>query len=278
MNANGSGRKERRRWRLAGGEPGRLVGGDHPVRQGRPVRDRDDEAERHGAEGRRQRNQQQSAGGPDYAPTGHRLAWYRVTYNKSGQGFAASDLFVRNGTHNTNITRRSSAKFFSRGVGAERKNTRRDPRAADDRLDEAERHRDARADLGLRAAHTGIASAVYSPDGTKIAYLQCTGDCGDPQLQGQGSIWVMNANGSGKQRIFNGDDRPSRPTGCPGASPSYSGRAANRCRARSPAFAASTSRSFGGAEVTSERAAGSTPQRPPRQRARRLPRSPSTAS
>ena len=56
----------------------------------------------------------------------------------------------------------------------------------------------------VSGAHTGIASAVYSPDGKKIAYLQCTGDCGDPQLQGQASIWVMNANGSGKQRIFNG--------------------------------------------------------------------------
>jgi hypothetical protein len=30
------------------------------------------------------------------------------------------------------------------------------------------------------------------------------GDCGDPELQGQGSIWVMNANGSGKRRVFNG--------------------------------------------------------------------------
>ena len=55
----------------------------------------------------------QGAGGPDYAPTGTRLAWYRVTYGKNGQGIAASDLFVRNGTHNTNITRRSSAKFYS---------------------------------------------------------------------------------------------------------------------------------------------------------------------
>ena len=53
-------------------------------------------------------------------------------------------------------------------------------------------------------AHTSIAAAVYSPDGKKIAYLQCNGDCGDPDLHGQGSIWVMNANGTGKQRIFNG--------------------------------------------------------------------------
>ena len=56
----------------------------------------------------------------------------------------------------------------------------------------------------VSGAETSIADAIYSPDGTKIAYLQCVGDCGDPELQGQGSIWVMNANGSGKRRVFNG--------------------------------------------------------------------------
>jgi Tol biopolymer transport system component len=56
----------------------------------------------------------------------------------------------------------------------------------------------------VSGAQTGITSAVYSPDGRKIAYMQCTGDCGDPLLRGQGSIWVMNANGSGKHRVFNG--------------------------------------------------------------------------
>jgi Tol biopolymer transport system component len=146
---------------------------------------------------------QQSAGGPDYAPAGTRLAWYRVTYNKSGQGFAAIDLFVRNGTRNTNITRRSSAKFSSPSwapngkaliaIRGQRTLVSMRPNGTGIRVL-----------TSVSGAHTGIASAVYSPDGTKIAYLQCTGDCGDPQLQGQGSIWVMNANGSGKQRIYNG--------------------------------------------------------------------------
>jgi Tol biopolymer transport system component len=133
----------------------------------------------------------QSAGGPDYAPVGTRLAWYRVTYNKNGHGFAASDLFVRNGTHNTNITRRSSAKFYSVSWAP---NVSMRPNGTGMRV----------LTSASGPAPTSVASAVYSPDGTKIAYLQCTGDCGDPSLQGQGSIWVMNANGSGKKRIFNG--------------------------------------------------------------------------
>ena len=146
----------------------------------------------------------QSAGGPDYAPVGTRLAWYRVTYNKSGQGFAASDLFVRNGTHNTNITRRNSAKFFSvswspngttlLAIRGQRTLVSMRPNGTGLRV----------LTSASGTAHTSIDSAAYSPDGTKITYLQCTGDCGDPMLQGQGSIWVMNANGSGKKRIFSG--------------------------------------------------------------------------
>ena len=108
---------------------------------------------------------QQSAGGPDYAPAGTRLAWYRVTYNKSGQGFAASDLFVRNGTQHEHHAAKLGQVLLG-FLGAEWKGAHRDPRSADARLDEAQRHRRARADLGIRA-HTGIASAVYSPDGRR---------------------------------------------------------------------------------------------------------------
>jgi Tol biopolymer transport system component len=145
----------------------------------------------------------QNNGSPEYAPSGTRLAFDRVTYNKSGQGIAKSDLFVRNGTRNTNITAHRSAKFFGASW------------APNGRMLLALRGQRTIVSMrpngtGLRVltrvsgAHTGVGDAVYSPNGKKIAYLQCTGDCGDPLLQGQGSIWVMNANGSGKHRVFNG--------------------------------------------------------------------------
>jgi hypothetical protein len=193
----------RRRRCLAGGEPCGLIGRDHSVRQRRPVRGRDHEPNGRARKVVGSATKRQSAGGPDYAPSGTRLAWYRVTYNKNGQGFAASDLFVRNGTHNTNITRRSSAKFFSVSWAPNGKGLiaiRGQRTLVWMRPDGS----GARVLTSVSGANTGLASAVYSPDGTKIAYLQCAGDCGDPQLQGQGSIWVMNANGSRKQRIYNG--------------------------------------------------------------------------
>lgn len=145
----------------------------------------------------------QGLGGPAFAPTGGRLAYYRVTYGKNGQGIAKSSVFVRNGTRNTNITARLRGKFFSPSwspngrkilaLRGQRTIVSMNPNGTG-----------VRVLTSVRGAHTFVSSAVYSPDAKKIAYLQCIGDCGDPQLQGQGSIWVMNANGSGKRRIFNG--------------------------------------------------------------------------
>jgi Tol biopolymer transport system component len=145
----------------------------------------------------------QSNGSPEYAPGGARIAFYRLSYNRGGQGIRKSDLFVRRGARNTNITARSSAKFFSPSWAP---NGRRLLALRGQRTIVSMRPNGTgvRVLTTVSGAQTGIVNAVYSPDGKKIAYLQCTGDCGDPDLEGQGSIWVMNANGSGKRRVFNG--------------------------------------------------------------------------
>jgi Tol biopolymer transport system component len=150
----------------------------------------------------------QGAGGPDYAPNGPRLAWYLVTFGPGGQGFASSDIFVRNGSHNNNITDGSSELFTSPAwapngskliaITGENQQTIVSMRANGTGVQEL-------ISIGGGVA-VSIASAVYSPDGKKIAYLRCDGDCGDPFVQdpGQGSIWVMNADGSDNHMIFNG--------------------------------------------------------------------------
>jgi Tol biopolymer transport system component len=144
-----------------------------------------------------------SLGGPASAPSGGRLAYFQVTYHRNGQGIAKSALFVRNGTRNTNITARLRGNYFSPSwspngrklvaIRGQRTIVSMNPNGTG-----------LRVLTNIRGARTHIADVVYSPDARKVAYLQCAGDCGDPQLKGQGSIWVMNANGSGRHRIFNG--------------------------------------------------------------------------
>jgi Tol biopolymer transport system component len=47
-----------------------------------------------------------------------------------------------------------------------------------------------------------VSDPTYSPDGSKIAYTRCRGDCGDPGAKGTGSIWVMNADGSNRKKVL----------------------------------------------------------------------------
>ena len=48
----------------------------------------------------------------------------------------------------------------------------------------------------IKVPGAALSSPMYSPDGSKIALLQCVGGCGDPDLHGTGSVWVMDADGS----------------------------------------------------------------------------------
>jgi Tol biopolymer transport system component len=148
-------------------------------------------------------NGNQGVGSAAFAPSGGRLAYVRVTYGKNGQGVAKSALLVRNGKRTTNVTARLRGKFFGPAWSP---NGRRilALRGQATLVSMTPKGTGLRVLTNVKGQETSIASAVYSPNGKQIAYLQCVGDCGDPQLKGQGSIWVMNANGSGKHRVFNG--------------------------------------------------------------------------
>jgi Tol biopolymer transport system component len=145
----------------------------------------------------------QSFGGPSFAPSGGRLVFYRATYNENGQGIARSNLFLRNGNRNTNITSRSAAQYFG-ASWAPNGRTLLAIRGQRTIVSIKPNGTGVRVLATVSGTQTGVSNAVYSPNGKQIAYMQCAGDCGDPELQGQGSIWVMNANGSGRRRIFNG--------------------------------------------------------------------------
>ena len=148
--------------------------------------------------------------GPDYVPWGLRLAFYRVTYAKSGTGLLRSDLIVRNGKRNRAITRGSKRKYYSPSwardgssliaVRGQSTIVRMRPNGTAVRVIASVRH-----------GH--ISSAVLSPNGKKIAFVRCIGDCGDPFEPGKGSIWVMNANGTGRDAILTQSTAGVQPAG-----------------------------------------------------------------
>jgi Tol biopolymer transport system component len=148
--------------------------------------------------------------GPDYAPRGSRLAFYRVTYAKSGVGLLRSDLIVRNGKQNRVITRGSKRKYYSPSWTRDGSSLIA-VRGQSTIVSMRPNGTAVRVIASVRHGH--ISSVVVSPNGKKIAFVRCIGDCGDPFEPGKGSIWVMNANGTGRHAILTQSRAGAQPAG-----------------------------------------------------------------
>jgi Tol biopolymer transport system component len=153
--------------------------------------------------------------GPTYAPNGRQILFNQVTYATHGR-LARGDLLITTGPGQVrNITASDNAQYFSPSWSP-----------------------DGRAILAVRGSRTGaivrmnadgsdvrvlktvtggpwLGNPVYSPDGTKIAYFQCEGECGDPLTPGtgEGSIWVMDADGSDANPILTQEGSGVPPVG-----------------------------------------------------------------
>ena len=116
---------------------------------------------------------------------GARIAFYRMTYNNNGQGIAKSDLFVRNGTRNTNITAHSSAQFF---VPSWAPNGRMLVAIRGQGMIVSMRPNGTgvRVLTSVSGAYTGIADAVYSPDGKKIRTSSAPVTAATPSCRARG--------------------------------------------------------------------------------------------
>jgi Tol biopolymer transport system component len=137
---------------------------------------------------------------PQFAPTGSRMLFNQVTYN--GDTVERSDLLILNPAGKTkNITRKSSDLYSSPSWSPHGSRVLAVRGAAQD---EIVRMSPGGSNVRMLVKVPGatLSSPTFSPDGSKIAFTQCVGDCGDPDLQGTGSIWVMNADGSGVTQVL----------------------------------------------------------------------------
>lgn len=146
-------------------------------------------------------NKNQNLYSPQFAPNSSSILFNRVTWT-DGNNVESSDLVIVNPSgHENNITRRSSKQFTSPSWSPHASTILAVRGAAGDEIVRMSAG-GSNVRLLVKVPGSSLSNPTFSPDGAKIAYAQCKGDCGDPDLGGNGSIWVMNADGSHRKQIL----------------------------------------------------------------------------
>lgn len=137
---------------------------------------------------------------PRYAPSGGRLMFNQVTWD-ANNNIQRSDLLIVNPPNRTqNITQNGSDLYFTPSWSPDG-STILAVRGEDGHDIVRMSANGSNIRLVAQVPGADVSSPTFSPDGSKIAFMQCVGDCGDPMLQGTGSVWVMNADGSNLRQI-----------------------------------------------------------------------------
>jgi Tol biopolymer transport system component len=139
---------------------------------------------------------------PRYAPAGNRIAFSFLEHNSSGQGYRRAEIVVIHRKSYRIITARSKGWFY---VPSWSPNGRRlvavrgNPYGGNEIVTLKPNGTSARHVARTSGA---VSSVAFSPDGKKIAYVQCKNVCSPFHQERGASIWIMDANGSGKHAIF----------------------------------------------------------------------------
>jgi Tol biopolymer transport system component len=159
---------------------------------------------------------QQNVYSPQFAPgNSKRILFYRVTYKSVGAGVKRSDLVIVNGAgRKRNVTKRSNRRFGSASWSPNGRSIVAVRGSADKEIVRmSSKGTNVRRLIRVNGDFVHLSDPTFSPDGSKIAYVRCKGDCGDPDTRGNGSIWVMNADGSNRRRILSQATAGVQPVG-----------------------------------------------------------------
>lgn len=148
---------------------------------------------------------------PQFSPDGRWLSFTKVRYNKQGQEVRADIAIVNlKSGKQTNLTSNSDASYSGNGwdpngkglvtTKNEKKLVRLFVNGADQQLV-----------TKVKGKFVNLSSPVFAPDRSRIAYLVCDGDCGDPSIQDIGSIWTVRKNGSNAKALFTGSASTNLP-------------------------------------------------------------------
>ena len=139
---------------------------------------------------------------PRYAPSGSRISFSAVEHSRTRPGYRRADIIVIRHGGGIDITERSTRRFYAPAWAPSGKLL---VAVRGNRFGGREivtMKPNGRSIRPLARASEPVASVAFSPDGEKIAYVQCKTVC-SPFRQARGaSIWVMNRDGSGQHAIL----------------------------------------------------------------------------